>query len=423
MKKQKITTIIIAVLTLVITFTGGFFTNYLFQNDKIRALNEILFVIEQKAKDPYGNELDFSKDYVAKGFVDGLLVKDDYAHYYSNSEYEKIINEGEGKFSGIGVSLYADLPYVFSVNGNSPAEKSGIKRGDLIVSAKKQGQERYTEFSSTDELMNFFKALNKGDTIEINALRGEEPKNFTLTIAEYVASYVEYYDNNSSLRFVANDNTAPKKQLFEEEKNVNLNDQTAIIVFKHFEGNASEQLSVALEHFYSQNKSKLILDLRGNGGGYMDCLIEVASHFIYNNGNKNNLVTKVEGNKEVWNYKTKGNYFNQKLKDLVVLADEGTASASECLIGAMLCYGDANFSMDRLLISYNEGRGNYSTYGKGIMQSTYRLVSGGALKLTTGRVFWPDEETCIHGKGIVQEDINNQVSEQNAIKRAIEILG
>jgi C-terminal processing protease CtpA/Prc len=57
------------------------------------------------------------------------------------------------------------------------------------------------------------------------------------------------------------------------------------------------------------------------------------------------------------------------------------------------------------------------------MQTTYPLLAGGALKLTTARIYWPDKTTCIHGTGIVQTNTNNQVTNQNAIERAIEILG
>ena len=57
------------------------------------------------------------------------------------------------------------------------------------------------------------------------------------------------------------------------------------------------------------------------------------------------------------------------------------------------------------------------------MQTTYQLITGGALKLTTAKIYWPDKTTCIHGTGIVQTNPLNQVTEQTAIDRAIEILG
>ena len=84
--------------------------------------------------------------------------------------------------------------------------------------------------------------------------------------------------------------------------------------------------------------------------------------------------------------------------------------------------GENGFSYSDVLVEYNKERGDYSTYGKGIMQTTYMLSTGGALKLTTAKIVWPDGETCIHGKGIAQTDEKNQINSENAITRALEIL-
>ena len=82
---------------------------------------------------------------------------------------------------------------------------------------------------------------------------------------------------------------------------------------------------------------------------------------------------------------------------IAVLADENTASASECLIGAMLDYG--TLTRDALVIT--ETNGVARTYGKGIMQTTYvNFTHGDALKLTTAYIFWPQSHTSIHGIGI-----------------------
>ena len=113
------------------------------------------------------------------------------------------------------------------------------------------------------------------------------------------------------------------------------------------------------------------------------------------------------------------NRFNTQITSIVVLADQNTASASECLIGAMIYYGGV-FSQNKLVIEKGEN-GKTTTYGKGIMQTTYGFIGGGALKLTTARILWPDEQTCIHGKGI--ETISeNQVNAEDVISRALEVL-
>ena len=423
-KLKKSTKIILLILSLVIAFTSGFFMHYLVQPREVKKLSEILSIMKRNAKDPGGNDLTFDADEVSKVFVDAVLVGDDYANYFTKEEIKEKNAEDRGNYVGIGVSIYKNAPIIYTVLGNSPAEKAGIKRGDLFIKGK-LSEGDFVNFSSTDDLSNFLSSAKEGEEMEFVIRRNGVvlSENIVVSKSKYVCSYVYYYDNETSLRFVSSGEEKPVKTLFPEEKNTSLNDDTAIIIFTAFEGDSAKQLGEALEYFYSKGKSKLILDLRANGGGKMECLRKVASYFINNNGKTRNLITEVKERKGSSYYYTNANNFNLNLQNIVVLADGGTASASECLIGAMLCYGDANFSMDNLLISYNANRRDYSTYGKGIMQTTYSLLSGGALKLTTARIYWPDKTTCIHGTGIVQTNPLNQVTDENAIVRAIEILG
>ena len=103
------------------------------------------------------------------------------------------------------------------------------------------------------------------------------------------------------------------------------------------------------------------------------------------------------------------------------MANGRTASASECLIGALASYNEI-FNLNKLVIdkTYN---GVETTFGKGIMQTTYTLLSGGALKLTTAKVLWPNGE-CIHDKGISPlNTAENVVTQENALSRAIAVLG
>ncbi|MBQ7339779.1 MAG: PDZ domain-containing protein [Clostridia bacterium] len=421
-KKSKIILGIGIALSLVISFTSGFFTHYFSMGKTNRLLSEITSIISNKAVDPDGNELDFSSDAVAKTVVNALLKNDDYAHYFSNSEYEEVISEGEGKFSGLGVSLYSNQPIIYSVIGNSPAFKAGLKANDKILKAKRTSQETFVSFSNTDQLISFIDSLEGGDEIDMVVERYGQEFSFTLSKEYYIASYVEYFDSSSTLRFSSAFGEKPQKSIINEHEPLGLDGDTALIVFTAFEGNSAYEIGQCMQYFYSQGKSKLILDLRGNGGGYMNCLIDVASYFINNHGKTKNLITRVQAKDGYEEYKTKANNFDDRLKNIVVLADENTASASECLIGAMLYYGDGNFSMDNLVIEYNEQRENYSTYGKGIMQTTYPLLSGGAIKLTTARLYQPDLVTCIHNKGITQTNPLNQAN-GNAMSRALEILG
>ena len=172
-----------------------------------------------------------------------------------------------------------------------------------------------------------------------------------------------------------------------------------------------------------RGKTKLIFDLRANGGGYMDVLKEIVELLVKADGNIIYSYVKEKGKDTTFTTRSK---YDDFLKNIVVLADGGTASASECLIGAMLSYGEKEggngFSASDVLVGYNARRGDYSTYGKGIMQTTYMLSSGGALKLTTAKIFWADGKTCIHGVGVTPVSEENKITEENAIFRAREIL-
>ncbi len=95
-----------------------------------------------------------------------------------------------------------------------------------------------------------------------------------------------------------------------------------------------------------------------------------------------------------------------------MLANYNTASASECLLGAMLDYGTIGYGD----IYLSEIDGVARTYGKGIMQTTYYDYDGGyANKLTTAQIYWPLSDTCIHGRGILPEDGANTVTAAAAV--------
>ena len=111
----------------------------------------------------------------------------------------------------------------------------------------------------------------------------------------------------------------------------------------------------------------------------------------------------------------------KSITDVIVLANDGTASASECLIGALLDYGEKGFSKERLILEKNDA-GVARTYGKGIMQTTFSLSNGGAFKLTTARMLWPKTKTCIHKTGITTLPQNEVNAGDDAILRAREIF-
>ena len=159
-----------------------------------------------------------------------------------------------------------------------------------------------------------------------------------------------------------------------------------------------KQFETVLEKFKNNKKSKLIVDLRGNGGGFMDIMCQIASHLIGTN-DSSALVSKAvyKGGKVDRFTAQKIKYNDYDFERIVFLADDGTASAAEALIGACLDYDSRD--VVRVVLSKNSD-GSYKTYGKGIMQTTIEDVSGSAIKLTTAKIYWPTSEICIHEIGI-----------------------
>jgi C-terminal processing protease CtpA/Prc len=243
--------------------------------------------------------------------------------------------------------------------------------------------------------------------------------SFTLNKTAYRVSYVTYYDNEIKYCFESENNESLTAKTYYGKGNSMLDSDTAYIAFAGFEGRADVQMINALAKMKERGRTKLILDLRGNGGGRMDILTEIAGALIYCNGKNNFAVAIAEGTRDKSTFYSGKNRYNTAITSISVLADKHSASASECLIGAMIHYGGA-FSRDKLIIEKDES-GKATTYGKGIMQTTYGLIGGGALKLTTARMLWPDGTTCIHGKGITAK-AENQVEKDQVLSRALEVL-
>lgn len=416
-KKQKIKFSVIVAVIMLVTFFGGYFVHYAVSGENTRTINEILDLIESKSVTVDGI---LTTDVIADGLVSGVLNNDDYADYYGEKEYQSIIRESDGYYKGIGMQLYSDAPTVFSVTNNSPAEKAGIKKDDTVTEFKRSTETQYQKVTSSAQVTEFIENSEVGDVIDLKVIRNKETKEFRTTVNTFVASYVRYYDSETEYSFVSYDEKTLTGKKDSTKKMSELPNDTAYIKFSLFEGKADDEFAQAMKFMAQQNRTKLILDLRDNLGGYMTILTNIASYLIDANGKMTVAIAKEKDGQS--KFETSDHNFNKNIKKITVIANGYTASAAECLIGAMMCYGSGNFNNDSLILTKNHLRNDYSTYGKGIMQTTFRLSGGGALKLTTAYIYWPNGETCIHGKGIKQVNALNQVTDETAIERAVAIL-
>ncbi len=408
----------VSFICVIAIFFAGFFVNKLINGGGDKELNEIIrlikdvgYVIDSETLEPK----EITREQLVDAIVDGVF--DEYSEYYTAEEYVEIQQSYQGNNTGVGITFYNEDLIIDKVLGNSSADLKGVKRGDKIVGGSKDGDNySFTDFKA---LSNFLKSVQQGQTITLNVLRGSESLTFELLKDDFKTSYITYYDNEVKYSFKTNSSGYLSGVETANSGIEQLPMDVALIEFTSFEGQAGAQLKDALDFMARRQKSKLILDLRSNGGGMMSVLTDVCGSLIYNQGKNNFTIAVVEGKKNTEYYKTANNEYKTNVTSIAVIANEFSASASECLIGAMAHYGGA-FSLDKLIIERG-ATGKETTYGKGIMQTTYLLNDNSALKLTTAKVLWPDGRTCIHGTGISPTKYN--VTDINgAISMAISVL-
>jgi hypothetical protein len=231
---------------------------------------------------------------------------------------------------------------------------------------------------------------------------GSDAQEYRMTKQSYLASYCLYRDSETSYGFRGD--TA--LSLTETGDPIpSLPSDTAYIQLIEFNGNAATEFEQCLRVMKSRGKNNLILDLRNDGGGYLDIMRSIASHLLKNATGSSPVVATAnypKSGKTTSFYATGNDYYSYftESSHVYLLANAGTASASECLIGAMVDYGTIAFS-DIVL----QGEvGSARTYGKGIMQSHFPSISGDVMKLTVATVHWPVSGKSIHGVGVTEAD-------------------
>lgn len=420
-KKFKIIVSLCAVGIMILSFFGGFLTHYLIQG---KTANELAWLIRTIDGNYYYDEGDGTvREFSAEDYADTLVKQllDKYSAFYTKDEYTDIISTSRGNSYGAGLSFLRDTPEtdtsIFKVSGNSSAEKAGLKSGDIILAGEYNG-ERIT-LDTKSKVLEFLGVPKDNQPFYLFVSDNGGERKVELKKSAFIKSYAFYADNLQTVRLHGEGASTPVPTIFDGGLN-GLDADTGYICLDEFDGKAGEQLGRLMTVLSERGKTKLILDLCDNGGGYMSVLSEVASYLTYSDGARRPIIAVSKDKKgRSEKFRASGDNFNRALTEIVVLANENTASASECLIGAMAHYGKG-FSVDNLVIV---GDGVATTYGKGIMQTTYRnFLSGQALKLTTAFIYQPDGKTCIHGKGFVATAENSVPTHQGAIARAVQIL-
>lgn len=333
--------------------------------------------IYERIEEAYLGEIDNEKltEYMCAGLVSGL--EDKYSTYYTQAQYEKMIQSSDGHYSGIGVSVMKDEEgniVIDSCYENTPAAKAGIQAGDIILKIK----DTDVTGMAISEAVKLIQETENGDELGVTIQRGEEEHTFVLTVEE-----VESISVVSEM----------------------LEDQIGYIRISEFTGVTSQQFADAYQKLRDQEMKSLIIDLRSNPGGLVygvcDTLRQILpSGVIVYTEDKNG-----EGKKEMCEGETPIDL------PLVVLVNGSSASASEIFAGAVQDYGIGTIV-------------GTVTYGKGVVQNTYPLPEGGAVKLTVYHYFTPKGNN-INGKGITPDvicELPDDAESDLQLEKAIEIL-
>jgi carboxyl-terminal processing protease len=333
-------------------------------------VEDVYSKIKSEAVDPPSDEE------LVRGAVKGMAksVKnagDDFALFYSPKDYRSFQEVTTGQFSGIGVWLKdrSGRLEIVSVIPSTPAQRVGLREGDVIVSIDGEP----------------VKTLNSDQAV--TRIKGKEGTEVSLGI-----------DREGEQ--VSIDITRETIELPNLIANRTPEDLGYVRLFGFSRG-AGEQLRTEVEELTEAGAEGIILDLRDNGGGLFSEGVNVASVFI----EEGEIVSYRERSEPEIVYDAKGDAFEDV--PLVVLVNEGTASASEIVTGALQ---DTNRAV---VVGTN-------TYGKGSVQEVLPLADASALKLTIGAYFTPEGQK-INGSGI-EPDV--EVDSDPAIQkeRAKEIL-
>jgi carboxyl-terminal processing protease len=336
--------------------------------------------------------------------VEGLL--DDYSKYFTADEYKEYIKSGQGNRTGFGLKLKGVK--IASIAGNSPAEKAGVIAGGEIIAFKLSTAQEFTVCENYEQLTKFLSNVNSAVTFKI--AYDSEIKEFTLTKAAFTENYVYYSDASGCYRYVGEDNQMTLTKYNGEQ--LALNSGWAYLKFTSFNGlsdgttGGAGQFVGALQLFKQNGNSKIIIDLRGNGGGYVSILTKIASHLCNVQTDEPFVCQKAKYNDGSISeaYSPKSCYAQYQFEKIIFLVDELTASASEALVGAALDYDKfSNSNIVRVIVepSIVNGETCYRSFGKGIMQSLYENpLTGEAIKITTAAVYWPLSSVSIHNVGI-----------------------
>ena len=324
------------------------------------------------------------KEGIYAGIVDS--IGDPYSRYYSAKEYDEAVIDTTGIYGGIGASLQKDQEpgevVVVNIYDGVPADKAGLKEGDILVSADGQ---RGVDMD-LEEYVRLIRG-EAGTTVEIVYRRDDKENTVTITRDRISIPTVDHRMLDGNVGYIR---------------------------ISEFNSPTADEFREALYDLQAQGMTSVIFDLRSNPGGLVDVVSDVLDEILP----EGTVVYMESKNGDRSTYRSDA----KKHLDIpiAVLVDGYSASASEIFAGAI-----RDFKYGTLI--------GTQTYGKGVVQSTLPLSDGSAVKITIAQYFTPSGE-CIEGVGIKpdieleyeytgdEEADEYDYSADNQVQKAIEIL-
>ncbi len=311
--------------------------------DEVQKMREVLSLIKNEYVDTANTEV------LVEDAIEHMLGKlDPHSSYISAKDIVEANEDLRGNFEGIGIefNIFHDTLVVVSALSGGPSESVGLRSGDKII---KVGDKNIAGIGLSNRDVQTHLKGPKGTEVKIEVLRKRIDKPIVFTIVR------------------------DKIPQFSVDASYMLDHEVGYIKVNRFAQTTYSEVKEAMVKLQKEGMKKLILDLQGNPGGYMDQAINIADEFLP----KGEKIVFTKGQEEKYNenaFASEQGDFERG--DLIVLVNEGSASASEIVAGALQ-------DNDRALVV---GR---RSYGKGLVQRPFDLNDGSEVRLTISRYYTP----------------------------------
>jgi carboxyl-terminal processing protease len=373
-KISKLVISLLIVIVIAIAFGGGFMFGIASNSSSGEGLDIVNQVWEIIFTD-YVDRSRLNSDNLSRGAIEGIIeaLDDPYTSYLEPEYYELGMSSFEGEFDGIGaeVTVRDGEIVIIAPFADSPAEQAGIRAGDVIVAIDGESTAGMSLLEAVVKIRG-----PQGTAVRLLVLHEGETESEEI---EIIRGRIEVPSVRSEMR-----------------------EDIAYITITQFSERTEEELSPVIDDLKEADAKGIILDLRGNPGGLLDTVVQVASHFI-----SEGIIVTVESNQgtvatlDVIRDETTTNL------PMVVLVDNASASGSEVLAGALQDH-------ERALVAGNV------TYGKGSVNVLRRLKDGSGLYITTARWKTPNGR-LIEDQGIIPDRVL-ELTGDDAVNWAIDYL-